>query len=286
MPAKIVTPGETNALRISAAINDHASRIDDLEALNSREVLTANRTYYVRTDGSDSNTGLVDSAAGAFLTINKAIDTAAGLDLSIYAVTIDVGNGTYTTPVVLKTYVGAGPVTIVGDTSTPSNVVISTTSSNAIKATNVSSSYVIKGLKIQTTTSGNGLYSESPGGYIEFESIDFGACVSAQIRSDLGMIKATGSYSITGSAGDHILCFFHGKFIAASITVTLTGTPAYSSAFARALELGAIRLLSNTYTGSATGVRYSASMNATIQSGGATLPGNVAGTTATGGQYA
>jgi hypothetical protein len=66
-----------------------------------REQLTSNRTYYVRTDGSDSNDGLTDSSGGAFLTIQHAVDVVSGLDHSIYKSTIYVRNGTYA---------GCGPV--------------------------------------------------------------------------------------------------------------------------------------------------------------------------------
>lgn len=57
-----------------------------------REKLTGNRTYYVRPDGSNSNTGLVDSAAGAFLTWNAAyIAVASKIDFAGFTVTISGG---------------------------------------------------------------------------------------------------------------------------------------------------------------------------------------------------
>ena len=59
----------------------------------TREILTANRTYYVnKTTGSNSNSGL--SSGTAFSTIQKAIDVACALDLSIYSVTINVADAT------------------------------------------------------------------------------------------------------------------------------------------------------------------------------------------------
>ena len=42
-----------------------------------REKLTASTNFYIRTDGSDSNTGLANTAAGAFLTLQGAYDKIA-----------------------------------------------------------------------------------------------------------------------------------------------------------------------------------------------------------------
>lgn len=60
-----------------------------------REILTASRTYYVRTGGSDSNTGLVNTDGGAFATVQKAWDTIGPLDLGDFSITIQIADGTY-----------------------------------------------------------------------------------------------------------------------------------------------------------------------------------------------
>ena len=90
----------------------------------SREKLTANRTYYVRVDGSDSNTGLADTAAGAFLTIQKAWDMVQALDASGYSIYIYVRAGTYTAGLSIVSYpVSPVAVYIYGDETTPSECV-------------------------------------------------------------------------------------------------------------------------------------------------------------------
>ena len=118
-----------------------------------RELLTANRIYYVRTDGSDTNTGLSNTAAGAFLTIAKALAVAAALDGSIYNVTIIVGAGTWTVPVVLPQFIGSGAWTLQGDPTTPSNVLLNATGT-CITANAINSTWVVNGFKLQSTQYG------------------------------------------------------------------------------------------------------------------------------------
>lgn len=67
-------------------------------------------TYFVRTDGSDSNSGLVNNAAGAFLTVQKGANTAVGGD------TVLVGAGTYSEDV-LTTHGGTSKITIDGQSA-------------------------------------------------------------------------------------------------------------------------------------------------------------------------
>jgi hypothetical protein len=68
----------------------------------------------------------------------------------------------------------------------------------------------------------------------------------------------------------------------------LSGTPAFGVAFVDADRCGVAGFFSVTWSGSATGKRYSATANGVVDTfGQATtwLPGNSAGTTASGGQY-
>jgi hypothetical protein len=256
---------------------------------SDRELLTAARTYYVRTDGNDSNTGLVNSAGGAFLTVQQAINTASGLDNGGYDVTISIATGTYTGANTLKSFLGSGKIIIVGDETTPSNVVISTTSANCFTGSNVLGVYSLRGMRLKAATSGDGIHVDNCN--VEFQNLDFNvfvAGVGIHIKASLGaFVLATGNYSITGGGYYHIFCYGGAIVDINSRTVTLTGTPAFTIT-AYVQEISYFSCWSTTFSGSATGQRYNVIGNGVIftNGGGANfIPGNSAGATASGGQY-
>lgn len=248
-----------------------------------REVLTANRTYYVRSDGNNSNDGLSNTSGGAFLTIQKAIDTAAALDLSVYNVSISVGAGTFA-PFVLKSYIGAGSCSITGAGVT---TIISATSDNAIAGTNAGA-WSIGGMKVQTTTSGSGVFVLGATFLTINATFEFGACATIHLRVSGGATCRIFAYTISGGSQYHYLAESGGRITCVSVTVTLTGTPAFSAAFASASKLSSVDVEAVTWSGSATGTRYIVNTNSiinTVTGSGTTLPGNAAGSAASGGQY-
>lgn len=261
-------------------------------AASARERLTGNRSYYVRSDGSDSNDGLANTSGGAFLTIQKAIDTVCGdLDLSTYNAYIYVGDATRTTGIVLKRYVSSGGVIlIVGNSATPANCVISTTSADCISTNDYAGLYSIDGFKLNTTTAGTALLSSGLASYVSLKNMDFGACATAHISvANNSSVVVDSNYSITGGAPWHFGTFSNGSVTVSGKTITLTGTPAFGTAFALAQTSSLIVANGNTFSGSATGARYNVSLNAVAFTAGGGInyfPGNSAGSTATGGQYA
>ncbi|HZP20099.1 MAG TPA: DUF2793 domain-containing protein [Bauldia sp.] len=261
-----------------------------------RERLTADRTYYVRTDGSDSNTGLANSAGGAFLTVQKAYDTiAANLDLGGKTVTIQIGDGTYapasgTNPLLIsQPWTGGGSVIVQGNNATPANVVLSGTNADAVLVSAPLPGVLsIRDLKVTTTTNKSGIQLNAPGS-LTFSNLNFGACVVAHLLAACtgAQITGTGNYAISGNAPIHAYALT-GSIVLTGLTVTLTGTPAFSTAFVESSRTGVLRGQAMTFSGSATGPRYLADANGVIftNGGGATyFPGNSAGSTATGGQY-
>jgi hypothetical protein len=252
-----------------------------------RELLAANRTYYVRSDGSDGNTGLVNNSGGAFLTIQKAIDTVAALDLSIYTATIQVGAGTYTQALTLKKALGAAPV-LKGDTTTPGNVIISPSSGDAISLAEFAS-WRVQGFKL-TAAAGNGCVATGLCKCLIDGAMEFGACSGAHLAAGRGgFLNVTASYAISGGGASHMSIGSQGIcMIEGAITATLSGTPAFSSSFATVAGTAFLRASGTTYSGSATGVRYIGSGNSAIETGGGGanfFPGSSAGSTSTGAQY-
>lgn len=270
------------------------SRIDDCFAnimgitTNMRVVITANRTYYVRTDGSDSNSGLENTSSGAFITIQKAVNTITEtLDMQAYQVTIQVADGTYNSAITLGAYVGEVSPIIQGNNGTPANVLISTTSSHCFE-NDGGGTWHVNDMEFRTTTSGHCLYAHNFGA-IYFSNVRFGSCAQFQIYSQSNAtVKATGNYAVTGSAQIHAAA--NAWIITAGMTITYSNTPNFSICNFLSGRGGVIECHVMTFTNSATvtGSRYLATLNGAIftSGGGETyLPGNALGSTNSGGQY-
>jgi hypothetical protein len=260
--------------------------------INVVKKLTGSLIYYVRTDGSDSNTGLSDTAGGAFLTIQKALNSAAAFDLNGQAVTINVANGTYTAGAsVNSTWINpsSSGVIIQGNASTPANVLLNLTSQNAFQVTN-GAILTVKGFKISITTLGSGFYVNQ-GGVIYWSDIDFGSVPGFHMDVfQNGFARSIGNYSISGGAVGHMHAMQGGKIINNSNIVTITGAPFFSSFFIGIAGPGTAQCIGQTYIGSATGQRYLVHNNALLDLGnigGPTsyFPGDAAGVTQAYGVY-
>lgn len=260
-------------------------------ANDARIRLSANADYYVATTGNDSNPG---TSGSPWLTLQHAVDyVTQKIDFNGFLVTINLADGTYTGATSVSYPVVGAPafnMIINGNAVTPSNAVISTTSSDALLASNTGSGFKVQNLKVQTTTSGSGIRSNNGAEVILGAGMVFGACATAHLRADsLGIIGATANYTINGASAYHLITSDQGLINNnANITVTVSGTPAFSGAFAAASLLSQISMTSITYSGSATGKRYDSINNSVINTsgGGANyFPGNAGGTTGTGGLY-
>jgi hypothetical protein len=245
-----------------------------------REKLTANRTYYVRTDGSDSNTGLVDSAGGAWLTLQHAWDTISlTLEQDGYTVTIDIGDGTYAS-VTAATLV-TGPVTFNGNTTTPSNVLITVNSGYGINV-NAGVPYTLRFLGLGFSLNANFTTCINlvmcPFVLIEDTYVDG--------NSHTGLVFLEAAYNVTAFVqGDLKLedCGFTAVLRAQYRctmtfwpTFTYTGTVTFTDLLS-ATEYCSISYYHYGVTGSATGREYTLSRYCYLEDFGQNIEGGTAG---------
>lgn len=257
--------------------------------------LTGSVTVYVDgTNGNANNDGLASGSGNALATLQQAANMVRdSVDLNGQAVTISVADGTYTAGVSMTSgWTGAGTVTFTGNTGTPSNCVISVTSGNCFQFTNNVLATIGGGFKLQTTTSGSAVRSETGAVVTISGAMEYGACATNQLHSiNGGRIIVAANYTISGGCSVHAAGAGPASLVnIAGLTITLTGTPAWGVAFAQGFNLGNVIASSTcTFSGSATGARYTATLNGVVRVDGAAstyFPGNSAGSTASGGQYA
>ena len=260
-------------------------------ATGGRELLTADRDYYIDPAGDDNNTGL--TVGDPFLTIQKGVDVASSLDFGIYSVNINLANGTYSlsSPVSFKNIVGGGRLNIIGDAVTPGNVVIqNSTPGSLFGLSQISATVRFDGMRLVipgAVPGTNSIVAIGKKVTVQYRNIDF-ADSSVHIVNDGADVTAIGNYEISATAERHIWVLRNGRMNTDFVTVTLTGTPFWSSVFCRVEAVSSYTAGAMTFTGSATGKRFEIEQNGVVSNtgGGATyFPGNVAGTTATGGQY-
>ncbi len=257
-----------------------------------RERLTANRTYYVRTDGSDSNNGLANTSAGAFLTIQHACDVAVyTLDMNGFGTTIQVADGTYTEAVQIINLTVGGFLTIKGNTASPGNVIVTCANSYTFFVGDFA--FVdIQDMQIEQTgafLSGAclGAFNHA---FIGASNVIFGASSGWHAQSANFSRINLGSYTLSGSAAAHLYAVSLGEIqIFFGSTVTLTGTPAFAIGFLQLEALGFIDIEQVTFAGTgATGPRFDLGQNSVIYTSSSSptyLPGNSDGTIADGGIY-
>lgn len=282
------TPGGgLSSTNVQAALVEAGNKITALGSTNIRERLTADRTYYVRTNGSDSNNGLANTAGGAFLTLQKAVNIALGtLDADSHTVTIKVADGTYSRGATIPgPLLGNGKLVIEGNGATPANVKIQTTVDlAAIYVTGHGAKVTAQYLQVKCVGGGGiGLYAEN-GGVIEHKGISFDACSLAHCYAfgAGSLVQAIGDEAIVGASTAHYWADSAGRIEASpGNNMVLSGTLNFGYAFATAGKHGLITAQTvSIYGGTISGVRWYAASGGIIDAGGRganVFPGNVAG---------
>lgn len=238
-----------------------------------RTKLTANQTFYYRKDGSDSNTCLTDSAGGACLTVQAAVNKASTYDFNGFSQIVrrgsDAGTQTWTEDISIQNLVGGGSIVLTGNGTATQTIFAGTGASTTTigasftGATNVS----IYGISITCGATGRGIFA----GYqstitvgVASPTTRFGACGTQMVAHDLqGLIQVlNATIEIYGGGGCHVAN--GGQFFYEAVTLTLTGTPNFSSGWwcqsAGFAQVSGLTIASGT----ATGNKYNVSGGITV----------------------
>jgi hypothetical protein len=245
------------------------------------------------TGSSDTANDGLATGAGAFATIQHALLMACNaIDQQYQTFTIQVADGTYTTPLHLCNMVGWSTIgghtelVLSGDTTNLGATLLSVSASgaNAISMVGIYTAWRIQGFGIQTTGSAGNCIQADGHSFVYIGKNLYEGCVAAAlIASYYSFLELVDNQSINNGGTYFVACQYHSLCdLNNNVTVTMSPPPAYSTAFVQAVDNSTIEAGGMTFSGSASGVRYFAYMGSVIQTntGSASyLPGNSAGNT-------
>lgn len=238
--------------------------------------------FYVRTDGSDDNNGLSNSAGGAFRTIAGALSNIQGsYNITGRTVTITLGQaGTYDS---LVTIVGIPSLVLKGLTASPSSYQTGPIfCSGAV-------SMVLDNIQVN----GNGgtstdWVSANGAASVVVDSVHFDG-VGGGVNSFYMSAEVNGNITVNGpitgnqDAGGWLNASANGSIdVAAGTSITFSGTPAWSNAGVLASSNGNVTFNNNTsspaisISGSCSGAKGSVAYVSTVINGtrALVLPGD------------
>jgi hypothetical protein len=248
--------------------------------------------FFIRTDGSDSNDGLGDSALGAWLTNAGAVSNLkryydnrnGGATINQRAGTYDLGAG-----VNLNYYTGgsANQTALTGDIVTPANVILTVSPGGTVFAgRDGGGTWTITGVTYHTSGNGSTALSVS-----QFFQLDWGNCAFDAFPLgvvinlfDLGSADIGGPYTVNGNFSTFMAIggrskanygTFNGALPNALTFIVWIG--ATSGGYLNAG--GAAPTFSGPGSaGGSTGKKFVSTNQAQIESASATFPGATAGT--------
>jgi hypothetical protein len=269
------------------------------------------KTLYVNAStGSDTlydgSASTVSGSHGPFATLQRAVTEYVKYNLNGNNITVNVANGSYAN-VTLSPVNGSGSIIWIGNTGTPSSVVVTGTAIPAIYAPLAYGTHSFSGFTLATSGSTinyvvAGLYAFGGGVNVTLSNMQFNSNSDCHICASYGTLVAltNSTYVINGGcAGGSIaagVCLFatNGGIISqppgAGPIFSIPGAVTFNGFFVQAVTLGLLTIQYASLTGAAnvTGARYNANTNAIIGTGGGGAnywPGTIAGTQGTGGQY-
>jgi hypothetical protein len=244
----------------------------------------------------DGFAATIGSGHGPFKTIGRAMKDVYAVNLNGHNFNVHIANGTYNLDQRLDLLApnGSGSIIITGNQVTPSGVTVNSLAGSCFAISG--GQYFLRGMKI--IANGSPIVGDVQAGVwcvqgITFLSnIEWGNCVGAHMAGGATWAPHD-QHIITGNAPYHYLVTGGSVVIAqpSPAALNIPGAVSFSGAFIFVSSGGSfsgVAYASITGAANATGIRYNANTNGTIQTpnGSPTyFPGSLPGVTSSGGQY-